>query len=375
MHHRVGSILWLGILVGIAALVAVGLWQVQGDNPLLFALESRPERIMGTESLLKVVVPADQTDVGEHALEAGEQALRRVEGRMSRRLRSSDISRLNAAEAGQLVPLSRQTVEVLSLARALSDQTVLPGQTTSAFDVTSAPVFALWRACGRANRLPTPEELARARELSGWKHFQLQDDAVLKLQTGSMVDLGGIAKGYGIDRAVAAMQAQRVSGGLVNVGGDIRCFGTTRHGGPWTISIRDPFPPEQGQQEAKPLGIVFLRAGAVCTSGNYMRYEVIDGKRYSHIIDPRTGQPVDLAPSVTVVAPEAAAADAWATGLSVLGRDGLDLIAPNSGIEAMLVVGTPEDYQIFKTDGFNELLKREKPGLPATAQVTTRNLE
>ncbi|MCP4378931.1 MAG: FAD:protein FMN transferase, partial [bacterium] len=96
-------------------------------------------------------------------------------------------------------------------------------------------------------------------------------------------------------------------------------------------------------------------------SGNYERYFEIDSKRYSHIVDPRTGRPVNIAPSVTVVAPTATAADAWATALSVLGEPGLKLIDKNSGIEAMLIIGGPENYRLVMTPGMTNLLAKQPP--------------
>ncbi|MCK4602007.1 MAG: FAD:protein FMN transferase, partial [Phycisphaerae bacterium] len=173
----------------------------------------------------------------------------------------------------------------------------------------------------------------------------ITEDGVIKTTDTASLDLGGVAKGYGIDRAVEAMIQAGCRGGLIDVGGDIRCFGRSA----WTVAVRDPF----GRTE--PVAVLRLRGGAVCTSGNYERYYEIAGRRYSHIIDPRTGRPVDFAPSVTVVAPAAMTADAWATALSVLGVDGLALLGEDSGIEAMIVVGTPDSFEVYGTKGFEDL--------------------
>ena len=357
MREQTASIFWLIVMGAILSLVAVGLWLAHVGEPLLMVRKANPPAIMGTACGLQAVAPADQMDKAEEALAAATASLRATEVRfMSWRIAGSEIHTLNEADAGQLVALSPETIQLLHAARDLADET------DGAFDVTFAPVFGLWAAAGKANRLPTGEQLRRALDVSGWKHFQLQEDAVLKHEGESRVDLGGIAKGYGIDRAVAAMQSVGVLGGLIDVGGDVRCFGVHRDGRPWRVRIQNPFAPDDPRRS---LGIVSLQAGAVCTSGNYRRFFEIDGKKYSHIIDPRTGRPTDFAPSVTVVAATATQADAWATALSVLGPEGLRAIDPEAGIEAMIVVGTPKDHRKYATDGFEALLWR-KPSAAAT---------
>jgi thiamine biosynthesis lipoprotein len=246
------------------------------------------------------------------------------------------------------------TLAVLELARRFH------GQTDGAFDVTCLPLFNLWGRAGRLKRLPTDAELAGTRDLCGWDKLELLPGGARKRLAGSGAGLGGIAKGWGIDRAVEAMRQAGCLGGLVDVGGDVRCFGPSPRGRPWRVGVRNPFDP------AGPyFGTLAIAGGAVCTSGNYERYAEIDGKRYSHIIDPRTGRPVDFAPSVTVVAPTTAVADGWATALSVLGPKGFALIDPNSGVEAMIVVGGPTDYRVHQTGGFAKLLASPVPAKPA----------
>jgi len=349
MQKKVTPVLWLAVMIGIIALVVVGRWQVSGDNPMLVAIEETPAYIMGTECLFRAVVPADQTGAATKAIKSAEAALRAVESKMSVHLDSSEISNLNNTPAGKLMPLSAQTMEVLVLAKEISERTL------GAFDITSSPLFRFWKKCGKDNRLPTEDQLAMTMELCGWEQFELKDKGAARHTAGAMLDLGGIAKGYGIDQAIEAMKKADVRGALVNVGGDIRCFGNRQDGKPWRIPIKDPF----SAGKDKHIGVLRLKGGAVCTSGNYHRYVEIGGLRYSHIIDPRTGWPTDAAASVTVVAPTAVVADAWATALSVLGETGLELIDKKSGIEAMLVIGTPEDHHFAATNGFNALL--EKP--------------
>ena len=355
MGKRTAMTLQLSVLVGIGVLVSVGMWQVHGSDPMLLSFQ-RPVRagqIMGTTCELRAVVPANAKDAADKALEDAEASLQQVETLLSAWQVDSDVNRINDAVKDIPVVLNSRTVEILKLSRELAEQT------RGAFDVTHAPVFNLWRKAGQDKRLPALVALDRARQASGWHQFEIDPESTTKRDDGAKIDLGGIAKGYGIDVAVEAMQGTGVSGGLVNVGGDIRCFGKNTKGRKWRISIQNPF----GKGRGEPLGVLQIDQGAVCTSGNYERFVIIDGKRYSHIIDPRTGWPVESAPSVTVVAPTAAAADAWATALSVLasgpaGPAALDMITKDTGIEAMIVIGTEAKHTIHKTPGFDLLLDK-----------------
>ncbi len=358
MREQAATVVWLAVLSIMVALVAVGMWQVRGEDPLLLTRHRQPKGIMGTQCQIKAVVPADQIELAEASFDAAENVLRNIESLMSWRLDGSDIARINAAESGVIVPVSEETSRVITMAKDFT------GYTHGAFDVTYAPLYDLWRP-GKTEQLPTLEEIARARKISGWDNFDLHPDTVVKHYDKSRMDLGALAKGHAVDQAVNAMIGSGISGGLVNVGGDIRCFGKRPDGGPWRIVIESPFKPDNGEH----LGILLLTQGAVCTSGNYRRYSEIDGKRYSHIVDPRSGWPVGSVPSVTVVAKTAAVADAWATALSVLGPDGLALIEPIPGLEAMMVTGDEANYKTHTTTGFGALL--EKPATPSLSANTS----
>ncbi len=321
---------------------------------------------MGTECELTVVFPSGKSHLIERTLQRAEAALREVEVRMSTYISAAELSRLNAAAAGEVVELSPATMEVLRISRKLATQT------QGAFDVTCRPILQVWVGTRGTGRSPTHPELTEAKNRTGWEHFELVEGGARKDIDGAGIDLGGIAKGYAIDLALTAMMEAHASGGLVNVGGDVRCFGTRTDGQPWCIGVRDPF-------DNALIATLKIRDKAVCTSGNYQRFIEIDGERYSHIVDPRTALPVEMTPSVTTIAPTAAIADAWATALSVLGTEGLRLIPGHSGIEAAIIIGTPEKYEIRVTDGFERFfderpeakvtIHRPSNGPTATTQV------
>jgi len=339
----IGGILILAIVV----LVAVGLWRIgteQGSDRV--ALVSRPHGVMGTSCTVAAITSHPQRTRAEEGLEQAEIALRAVEARMSTWLADSEISHLNAAAPGTEVPLSPDTLEVLTIARDAA------GQTQGAFDVTCRPLVELWRRAAQCGSLPTQRELAAARAASGWQHIELTDRGAIRRAAGAGVDLGGIAKGYAIDRAGDVLRRAGLSGGLVDVGGDLLCFGKQAASRVWPVEVNNPFGTE-------PLAQLQIPGGAVCTSGGYARFVEIAGRRYSHIVDPRSGRPANVAASVTVVAPSAVVADIWATALGVDGPEGFDKLP--RGVEALVVVGSKDDYRILCTPGFHALLEEPVP--------------
>jgi thiamine biosynthesis lipoprotein len=305
---------------------------------------------MGTSTTLVAVVPRGREAAGQRALVDAERELRRVDALMSTYLDSSEISVLNRAARGQVVVLSPAVRGVLEASRDVWEAS------EGAFDPTCRPVLELWRRAGRSGRMPSRAELAEARDASSWADFEILEDGARKLRSTARVDLGGVAKGFGIDRAFAALVAAGCVGGLVDVGGDLRVGGHDDRGEPWTVTVRDPFHDEI-------LTAFELAAGAVCTSGSYRRFVEIEGRRFSHIVDPRDGMPVTSSASVTVVANDTMTADAWATALSVLGVDGIDLM-PNEA-EALLVEGSDGECTVHATEGMERLLGG-LPDLPCT---------
>ena len=348
----------VSLILTLVVLVGVGLWRTadrRGADRI--AVTRRCRAVMGTDCTLAAVVPPGRRAHAEKALQEAEAVLRAAEARMSTWLDDSEIGRLNAAGGGVHVPLSPETLDVLRLARDANLRT------DGTFDVTCRPLVELWRAAGKRGVVPDESELAAARAASNWELIELTDGGATKRRATVRVDLGGIAKGWAIDRAVEVLRRAGLSGGMVDVGGDLVCFGKPPDGGRWPVGVKDPL----GRGH---LARLRLSGGAVCTSGGYARFTEIAGRRYSHIIDPRTSEPADAALSVTVVAPDAATADVWATALSVLGTAGLKKLP--GGVEAMMMTGSKEDHQTVCTPGLGELL--EEP-LPVGLTVWSRRSE
>ncbi len=344
-NGRRSVLLALLTLAVVASVVAV-LIRIGGSGAELTAYSHRPDGIMSTQCNLTAIARVDQKEIARKALHEAEVALRDVESRMSVYIERTELYNFNAAAAGVKCPLSPPTMEVLQASRQVYKDS------GGAFDITVFPLIKLWKQAGKDNRLPVEQEIADARKASTWDQVELLDSAAVKRGDKVSVDLGGIAKGYAADRAATVMMALNVRGGVVDVGGNIRCFGATPGGGPWPVDIQDPF----HVSDAQIIATLSLNDAGVCTSAHYNRYTVINGKAYTHIIDPNTGYATAAVASVTVVARTAMMADAWSTALSVLGPAGLDRVGGETGIEAMMITGAAANWKVHMTPAFEKLL-------------------
>ena len=304
---------------------------------------TQSREIMGTFANLSAV--AADAGSAHAALAAGYARLDDVNRLMSDYVDDSEVGRLNQLDAGESLALSPETFTCIQ--RALRVNEISGG----AFDITCRPLVWLWKGCGKEGRLPTADEMRAARAKIGSQHVVLDAATrqVRKEIDGLQIDLGAIAKGYALDLAGEAMRASGAQGALIDVGGDVLALGRSQKGEPWRIGVRHPFAE----------GVIVklaLENRAVATSGNQQRFYDIDGKRYSHIVDPRTGWPVEQAPSVTVIANDGITADAWSTVLSVLSvEEGRALVATDAApeIEALWIQGGAKSPRMEKTDGFD----------------------
>jgi thiamine biosynthesis lipoprotein len=207
-----------------------------------------------------------------------------------------------------------------------------------AFDVTIGPVVRLWRRSRRTRQLPGPDELAKARALVGYDKMRLtaKDSTVELIIIGMLLDLGGIAKGFAAEAMLAILREYGVTRALVAAGGDIVVGDAPPDAKGWKIGIAPLDNPE-----AKPSRHVLLTNAAVSTSGDTQQYVEIDGKRFSHIVDPKTGLGLTIRSSVTVIAKDGKTADGLATALSVMGPErGLKLIESIDRAAALFIVAT-----------------------------------
>jgi FAD:protein FMN transferase len=259
----------------------------------------------------------------------------------------SELSRLARNAGGPPVPVSTDLFDVLERSKTIYDKS------SGAFDVTIAPVGRLWRRARRDRKLPDPGRLAEARLLVGSNQMALDPRArTIELKKpGMKLDVGGIAKGYAAQEALKVLKGAGVSRALVAGSGDIVVGDPPVGERGWKVAIA---PLEPGK--SSPHRVLLLSNAAVSTAGDAERYVVIDGHRYSHIIDPATGFGVEDRASVTVVAPDGATADALETTVYILGpQRGLKLVDDTPGAAAIFVRSTPEGIKTFESSRFKQV--------------------
>ena len=310
-------------LLLVILLPALALFGRGGGDPGEFR---RARVLMGTVVEITLLDGGAGSDA-EAAMEAAFSAMAEVEASMSAHRDDSEVARLNAA--AEPVEVSAATAEVLELGLQMA------ATSGGAFDLTLGRLKTLWGFDGDAPRVPSDPEIAAALRGIGPTSLHLEGRRVTKGDAALGVDLGAIAKGYAVDRAVAALQAAGIRHASVNAGGDLRLIGD-RGGRPWRIGIQHPRDP-QGV-----LVTLELADAAVVTSGDYERFFEVDGVRYHHILDPRVGRPADACRSVTVVAASAAEADALATAAFVLGPEAGRRLVESRGGLALFVAADGE---------------------------------
>ena len=246
--------------------------------------------------------------------------------------------------APQPVAVSEETAALVQTALSIA------AQTNGAFDPTIGVVSALWDITGTP-RVPTDDEIDEALALVSYQDVSVGGTDVSLASSGMMLDLGGIAKGYAADTAIAIYQEYGIESALLNLGGNIYVLGQKPDGTDYRIGLRDP----QGS-EGTYAAVISVHDTSVVTSGVYERFFEQDGQTYHHIIDPATGYPVDNGlEAVTVVCESSTLADALSTALFVMGpQDGLAAAEAMDGVEAIFFT---EDDQIIATDGIKDRIE------------------
>jgi FAD:protein FMN transferase len=253
-------------------------------------------------------------ETGAPDMDAAAAEIERLERILSRHRPEGTLARVNKLAPGEALEVEPELIDVLATAKRVHQLTL------GCFDPTVGPLIELWQAAGRDQRLPADEAIAAARAQVGFDSVVIDGNKV-RLTRPVTIDLGGVAKGYIIGKVIALLVKRGVPGGIVLAGGDLGVFGAKPDGSPFQVGVRDPADP--GGTKGLVVHTLAIKSGAVLTSGSYERYVTINGVRYSHIIDPRTGRPVpedhDLL-SATIHAEDAAFADGMATGVFILGK-------------------------------------------------------
>lgn len=287
-------------------------------------------RTMGSWASLTLVT-ADSAAVAPLAREAL-LSFHHTDSLMTNWTTTSEVARINGTAGGPATVVEPEVAAVIALA---GDVTAASG---GAFDLTVEPLVRLWGFLGGTPRVPDSGALAATRRLVGWERVAW-DPATGRLglpDAGMRIDLGGIAKGHGVDRVAALLRGAGVTDALVDLTGNMAAIGDAPGREGWVVGIRDP------RDRGPFLATLRLRESCVSTSGDYVQFASEGGRRYGHILDPRTGWPAHGLSSVTVVADRAAAADAWSTALFVLGpAEARRAAAARDDIAAVLLQPAP----------------------------------
>lgn len=288
---------------------------------------------MGT--LVSVTVFGGDEEAARAAIEIACERMARVERLTTRYSSESEIERLNARGSGKVEP---------DVARVLSTALEVAGVTGGAFDPTVAPLVELWEFDADMV-LPNHSDVLRALARVGFSSVRLDTLACRVDLGGATIDLDGIAKGFAVDRAVLALESMGVESAIVDAGGDIRLLGRAPRGREWRVGVKHP-------RAEGLLGVLRVRGGSVATSGDYQRCGFVDGVRYHHILNPRTGYPARGVVSVTVVCDRCADADALATAVFVMGAtDGLAFVESRPGVECVIACGDEDVEEVFVSSG------------------------
>lgn len=333
------------MLLALAAVVALGTVSARtfyGDRP--HRIHELAGATMGTTWSLKVSLPEGSPAAWVEAIgDTVQMRLDRIESLMSTWDSTTELSRFNRSASTSPTPLAPETIAVLAIAAEIGDRS------GGALDVTVGPLVTAWGFGPDGVDGPARPSLAVLDSLGpriGLDRIRVDVDrgTARKLHPGVVVDLSAVAKGYALDVGAEGVLRMGATDFALEVGGEARGQGSRPDGSPWRVAVEAPTPDSRTI-----FRVLELRDEAVATSGDYRNFFEIDGVRHGHVLDPRSGRPVRWQGySVSVLHPEAARADAWATALSVLGPDeGLGL-AESLGLTALFVVQVEEGRYVAR---------------------------
>ena len=279
-------------------------------------------------SPFEMTVVAKDTIQGNIYIDMAVAEVKRIENLISDWIPTTQISQVSKNSGIQPVKVDKEVYDLVERAIKVSQLT------SGAFDISYASMDKIWKFDGSMKAMPTPEAIKQSVARIGYQKIVLDAKAqtIHLKEKGMKLGLGGIGQGYIADKIKDLLLSKGCTSGIVNVSGDINAWGYQTTGKPWTVAIVNPM------NKNKVFATFPLENSSVETSGSYEKFVVFDGKRYSHIIDPRTGYPAQGVVSVSVFAKQTEIADALATGIFVLGVDvGLNLVNQLKGIGCIIV--------------------------------------
>jgi len=290
-------------------------------------LVKRNIKLMG--NAFEFAVVADDKKIANRQIEVAIDEVKRIEKLLTTFSDDSVTSEINRKAGIEEVIIESEVFDLITRCINISNLT------QGAFDISYGSFDKrFWNFDTNMKELPSKENAKKAVALINYKNIILNKEkqSVFLARKGMRIGFGGIGKGYAADRAKRIMKAHGVENGFVNAAGDLNAWGVQENGRPWTIGIADP------NQKHNLLSSLALTDAAIATSGNYEKYVIIDGKKYSHTIDPKTGYPISGIKSVSIITKNAELADALATPVTVMGiKAGLYLINQLNGVECIVI--------------------------------------
>ncbi|SDM12457.1 thiamine biosynthesis lipoprotein [Daejeonella rubra] len=288
---------------------------------------NRVLKLMGNRFEFTVI--AENKVIGNQAIDLAIAEVKRIEELLSTFKESSQANEINSLAGIKPLKIDREVLLLISRANKIS------AITDGAFDITYGSIDkSLWNFDLNMTSLPDKETALKTVDLINYRHVLIneEDGTVMLKNKGMRIGFGGIGKGYAADKAKQILQNMGIKSGIVNAAGDLTTWGEQLNGSAWTIGIADP------DQSFRPFSSLNISNMAIATSGNYEKFVIIDGKRYSHTIDPKTGLPVSGIKSVSIICPSAELADALATPVVVMGvKVGLNLINQLHHVECVII--------------------------------------
>jgi thiamine biosynthesis lipoprotein len=295
---------------------------------------------MGNRFELSVV--SDSEKWANEKIDAGIDEIKRIEKLLTTFSDDSETNQINKNAGITPVTVSRETFNLVQRSIRISEIT------QGAFDITYGSIDKrLWNFDQNMTSLPDKDTAKKMVRLINFRNIVLDDEkcTVFLREEGMRIGFGGIGKGYAAERAKQVMKEQGVESGVVNASGDLNAWGIQPNGNKWTVGIANP------DSSHEVFSYMTISDLAVATSGNYEKFIMVNGKKYSHTINPRTGLPVTGIKSVTIVTTNAEIADAMATPVMIMGiNTGLDLINQMKNIEAVII---DDDNRLYTSNNIN----------------------
>ena len=303
-------------------------------------VHTRVLKLMGNRFEISVV--SDDIRWANDRIDLAVAEIRRIERLITTFSDDSQTNQINVAAGIKPIKVDGEVYRLIERSIKISELT------QGAFDITYGSIDkSLWNFDTKMKALPNKDVARLSVGLINYKHIILdaENTTVQLKEKGMRIGFGGIGKGYAADMAKITLLKNGVSSGIVNAAGDLITWGTQPDGRPWTIAIADP------DKQTAPFSTLNISDMAIATSGNYEKFAVIDGKKYSHTIDPKTGLPVSGIKSVSIICPSAEFADALATPVMVMGiHVGLDLVNQLQNIACVII---DDDNRLYTSKNIN----------------------